>query len=139
MTWRPAVDNTLQWAEVRFEKPRPIYGIIVGGDPNTDEFVTSYRVLFSEDGQLFSYLKENREPKIISGLADSAQKIRVIFRQPVEARVVRVNPFTWHKKIAMQFELVGCEDTQNYVTGRGLPMLTERSVEPGRLFVYSYY
>lgn len=58
LTWRPAPNDEQQWVEVRFDRPKPVYGIIIGGDAFEDKFVTSYEVLFSEDGQVFSHITE---------------------------------------------------------------------------------
>lgn len=138
--WHPVIDNTWQWSEFRLEKPRRIYGIIVGGDAKSNEFVTGYRVLYSEDGKLFSYFKENKKPKVFRGPVSSGQRVRSIFPRPVEARVIRVNPVSWNKKIAMQLEPVGCDDSKeqvNYDSGvAGLALYTDQSIEPGKTNVY---
>jgi hypothetical protein len=57
-SWRPAANDDEPWIEIRFSRPKPVYGVIVKGDIAEDMYVTSYKLLFSENGQAFSYLKE---------------------------------------------------------------------------------
>lgn len=138
ITWSPATNDEQQWVEIQLTHPTPIYGVIVGGDAFDDKFVTSYRVLFSEDGNVFSYITEQRGdtsmPKVMRGPVDGSTPVRQIFHPPIEAKVVRINPITWHKSIAMQIELVGCgENVVSTTTAAPVlttPLITETIVRP---------
>ncbi|XP_071561739.1 hemocytin [Temnothorax nylanderi] len=109
--WEPETTNANQWLDIEFNKPEPIYGVILQGGVSEDKFVTSYRVLFSEDGQTFSYvLDHEKHPRVFRGPVDKVQSVKQKFYQPVEARVVRINPLTWHNGIAIKVEVLGCQD-----------------------------
>ncbi|XP_026667953.1 hemocytin isoform X2 [Ceratina calcarata] len=105
--WEPEVASADQWIDVKFEKPEPIYGIVVQGAK--DKLVTSYKVLFSEDGHSFSYiLDEGRTPRVFKGPMKGFVPLEEKFYVPIEARVVRIIPLTWQNDIAMKVELLGC-------------------------------
>ena len=43
----------------------PLYGIEIAGSEVYDAYVTSYYVLYGDDGNVFSFLTENGAPKVI--------------------------------------------------------------------------
>jgi len=109
--WEPEIMNTDQWLDIVFNKPEPIYGVILQGGVSEDKFVTSYKVLFSENGQTFSYvLDHEKQPRVFRGPIDKVQSVKQKFYQPIEAKIVRINPLTWHNGIAIKIEVLGCQD-----------------------------
>lgn len=109
--WEPEMTNANQWLDIEFDKPEPIYGVILQGGISEDKYVTSYKVLFSENGQTFSYmLDREKQPRVFRGPVDKIQSVKQRFYQPVEARIVRINPLTWHNGIAIKVEVLGCRD-----------------------------
>lgn len=76
-----------------------------------NKFVTSYKMLFSEDGHAFSYvLDDGKQPRVFRGPVDAWKPVEQKFYVPIEAKVVRINPLSWHNEIAMQVELLGCQE-----------------------------
>lgn len=133
LTWRPSPDDPEPWVEIQLEQPEPIYGIIVGGDAFEDIFVTSYHVIFSEDGHTFSTLGNG---EALRGPADSNEPVKQIFQTGIEAKIVRVYPVTWHEGIAMQIELIGCGQEETTTTAAPIfttPIYTETIARPGIL------
>lgn len=119
--WEPEMMNANQWLDIEFNKPEPIYGVILQGGVTEDKFVTSYKVLFSENGQTFSYvLDREKQPGVFRGPIDKIQSVKQRFYQPFEARVVRINPLTWHNGIAIKVEVLGCQD-------HAMPMTTVKT------------
>lgn len=96
--------------EIAFEKPVPIYGVILQGSPIFDQYVTSFKILYNQgDGQTFYHLvDETRNPEIFNGPVDSRTPVKSMFKIPIEAKVVRIYPLTWHGSIAIRVELLGC-------------------------------
>ena len=54
--WRPAENTDQNWVEIWLNRAEAIYGIIVAGDPKDDAHVTSFEIMYSEDGHVFSYI-----------------------------------------------------------------------------------
>nr|XP_034190302.1 hemocytin [Osmia lignaria] len=109
--WEPEYAGTDQWLDIKFQKPEPIYGIILQGSGVEDKFVTSYQVLFSENGHSFSHvLDDKKQPRIFSGPVNKYKPVEQKFHEPIEAKVVRINPLSWHNGIAIRVELLGCQE-----------------------------
>lgn len=97
--------------QINLGRQEPIYGVVVKGSPLYDEYVTSFKVLYSPDGHTFSYImNENKEPQIFRGSVDPNTPVKQMFTTPVEAKVVRINPHTWHEGICLRVELIGCAE-----------------------------
>ncbi|KAJ8974052.1 hypothetical protein NQ317_002298, partial [Molorchus minor] len=118
-SWAPKYSNQDQYLQIDLGKQEPVYGVIVRGSPLYDEYVTSYKIMYSPDGHIFYYIL-NREnyPIIFRGSIDTTTPIRQIFETPVEAKLLRINPQTWNNGISMRVELIGCaeEKTTTAVT-----------------------
>jgi hypothetical protein len=66
-TWLAGEDDAEQYLQIDFNQSLPIYGILVRGNPLTEQFVTSYKVLFSNDGFSFSEATDiYGVPKVLS-------------------------------------------------------------------------
>lgn len=124
--------------DIKFQKPESIYGIIVQGSAMENKFVTSYKVLYSENGHTFSYVADGqKEPQIFRGPVDQFKPVEQKFYEPIEAKVIRVNPLSWHNDIAMKVELLGCQEmvtTSVSVTenvSATTTMITEEIIIPG--------
>lgn len=108
-SWAPEFSNENQYLQIDLGRQEPIYGLVIRGSPLYDEYVTSFQVLYSPDGQIFYYLlnRENR-PEIFRGSIDSATPVRTIFEVPFEAQIIRINPQTWNNGISLRVEIIGC-------------------------------
>lgn len=99
----------MQYLQIGFPKAMPLYGIIIRGHPLFDQYVTSFKILHSFDGVAFHYLvDETKHPQIFSGPIDSRSPVQSQFKIPIEARVIRIYPLTWHGGISVRAELLGC-------------------------------
>lgn len=87
----------------------PMYGVIMRGHPLFDQYVTSFKILHSYDGTAFHYLTDDTtHPQIFSGPIDPRTPVQSLFKIPIEAKVIRIYPLTWHGGIAIRIELLGC-------------------------------
>ncbi|KAH9629264.1 hypothetical protein HF086_008346 [Spodoptera exigua] len=86
-SWNPATQDQNQYIQVELPRREPIFGVKMQGSPLFDQYVTSYEVLYDSRTPETQWL----EP-------------------PVEAKVIRIHPLTWHEEISIRFELVGCSE-----------------------------
>jgi len=99
----------MQYLQIAFPKPTPIFGIVTSGSPSYDQYVTSFKILHSFDGIAFHYLvDETGTPQIFRGPIAPRAQAEGFFKIPIESKVVRIYPLTWHERIAMRVELLGC-------------------------------
>lgn len=107
--WAPEFTNQDQYLEIDLGRLEPIYGVIVKGSPLYDEYVTSYRVLYSPDGHDFFYVLNNeKHPQSFRGSIDQKTPVKQIFDVPFEAKKVRINPQIWNNGISLRVEIIGC-------------------------------
>ncbi|EFN85665.1 Hemocytin [Harpegnathos saltator] len=130
-SWEAKVNDARQWLAIEFDRLEPVYGVILQGAVTEDKFVTSYKVLFSEDGQTFSHmLDREKRPRVFRGPIDRSQSVKQIFDQPIEAKTIRIEPLTWHNGIAVRADVLGCRDrTMTSIrTSTELPIVVKTTV-----------
>lgn len=116
-SWSPEINDQMQYLQIAFERPQPIFGVIMRGNPIFDQYVTSFKILHSSNGIAFHYLvDETSQPQIFSGPIDSRTPVKSMFRIPIEAKVVRIYPLKWHGSIAIRTELLGCSLEKSNLT-----------------------
>jgi len=131
--WESKINDANQWLDIEFIIPEPIYGIILQGSVTEDKFVTSYKLLFSENGQTFSYILDKKgQPRVFRGSVNKIQPVEQKFHQPIEAKIIRINPLTWHNGIAMKVEILGCRDHIMTITEQSTlkTMISEKTTMP---------
>lgn len=113
LPWAPATNDQHQWLQVDLKKEKRITGITTSGSTLLEYqfYVSTYRVLHSVDGQLWSTYREadSTQDKIFQGNTNYLHDVRNNFIPPIEARFVRLNPVQWHQRIALKLELLGCQ------------------------------
>ncbi|PSN34508.1 hypothetical protein C0J52_13396, partial [Blattella germanica] len=107
--WKPLYNNGNQYLEVDLLHQEPVYGTVVSGNADEDEYVTSYQVLYSNDGIRYAYIVDAKGyPAVFRGPVDNRKEVLQQFVKPVEAQYIRWIPLNWNKNIAMKVELLGC-------------------------------
>ncbi|KAM4730766.1 discoidin, CUB and LCCL domain-containing protein 2 [Anableps anableps] len=134
LPWAPSHSDNQQWLQVDLKREKRITGIITTGS-NLREYpyyVSAYRVLFSKDGKEWNFYQETNssQDKIFQGNINYLQEVRNNFIPPIEARFVRINPTSWHQRIALKLELFGCHVPGGARTGVPKPFTTSSSTPP---------
>ncbi|XP_071489782.1 uncharacterized protein [Diadema antillarum] len=112
--WVAQVSDRDQWIEVQLPRPTTIVGVQTqgrGGDQN-EEWVSSFDVRYRREGPVLQYV--NNADGIAQTFEGNSDKNTIktnYFAQPVEAELIRIQPKTWNRRIALRFELLGCRDS----------------------------
>lgn len=103
--WAALTLDQNQWIQVDFGSPRRVTGVLLQGRNgcSCNQWVTSFRVLFSNDGETF-YSTPTME-----GTFDRDTVARRYLDKPIVARYFRLNPITWNVHITLRFDLLGCK------------------------------
>nr|XP_053625822.1 hemocytin isoform X2 [Plodia interpunctella] len=110
-SWTPEVMDQQQYIQVEFPHPEPIYGVVVQGSPIFDQYVTSYELMYGDDANVFSKVNDaDGKPKVFRGPVDHKKAMKQMLEPPIEAKFLRLRPLTWHKDIAVRFEVIGCQE-----------------------------
>lgn len=107
--WTPTEQNKFQYLQVTLPQFEPIYGVILKGSPMYDQYITNYHVLHSKDGLQFDYIAKNNQPELFAGPVDARTPRKQLFDPPIEAKSIRISPQSWHGMIAVQLEIIGCQ------------------------------
>lgn len=109
-SWAPKISNLNQYLEIAFTHATPIYGFKIKGNRLLDQYVTSFKVLYTVDDITYHvYEGSNKQVKIFSGSADAKTPVMTVLKEPFEAKRIRFYPISWKNAIAMQVEVMGCE------------------------------
>ncbi|VVD02632.1 unnamed protein product [Leptidea sinapis] len=109
-SWNPAIEDKKPFIQVELPEKTPVYGVVMQGSPLYNHFVTSYEVMYGDDGNVFSPVETpDGNPQIFRGPVDHKNQMKQMFDRPFEAKFVRILPLTWHEEIAVRFELIGCK------------------------------
>ncbi|XP_048577992.1 uncharacterized protein LOC5500372 [Nematostella vectensis] len=101
--WSSRVNDKNQWLQIAFGGITKITGIITQGRQDYDQWVTEYKVEYSENESDFTSYDGG---KILTGNTDRNTKVQHIFRPTISARFIRVRPVTWQGHISMRMELL---------------------------------
>ncbi|GIX94553.1 SCO-spondin, partial [Caerostris darwini] len=109
--WTPEDSNEKQFIEIDLGQVRGVYGIITKGKDSSKEWVSSYQLLYSKNGNSYSYYQDEADKnKVFSGNFDGTTEVKHLFKPPFEAKLVRLEPLTWVGKISLRLELLGCSE-----------------------------
>ncbi|XP_061087264.1 inactive carboxypeptidase-like protein X2 [Conger conger] len=118
--WCAGRTDPLQWFEVDARRLTKFTGVITQGRSSlwSSDWVTSYKVLVSNDSHTWVTIKNGTEDMIFPGNAEKEVPVRNELPVPVIGRYIRVNPRSWHNGggICMRAEILGCPmpDPNNY-------------------------
>ncbi|KAM9773890.1 inactive carboxypeptidase-like protein X2 [Syngnathus typhle] len=129
--WCAGRDDPLQWLEVDARRLTKFTGVITQGRSSlwSSDWVTSYKVMVSNDSHAWVTVKNGSEDMIFRGNREKEIPVRNIFPTPLVARYIRVNPQSWFNKgsICMRAEILGCPlpDPNNYYHRRNEVITTD--------------
>jgi len=111
--WKPDDTDVNPYIQIDLLEPTHVTGFITQGKPETNEFVTTYTVYFSNDGVNFlPYTDEFNRPVTFTANSDSTTPVTNLLdvNRPITAQYFQIHPTTWNEDIAMQVEALGCKE-----------------------------
>ncbi|XP_048114611.1 EGF-like repeat and discoidin I-like domain-containing protein 3 isoform X1 [Alosa alosa] len=119
--WTAAENDRWPWIQVNLLRRMRITGVITQGAKRMGkpEYVKSYRVAFSQDGERWSmYIdRGTRQDMEFLGNVDNNTPSANSFTPPIEAQFIRIYPQVCRGHCTLRIELLGCE-----LTGCSEPM-----------------
>nr|XP_009858662.1 lactadherin [Ciona intestinalis] len=113
--WMPHHDGRNQYLEIDMGSAMAVTGIVTQGARRylANQFVTSFKVAHSKDGEFWRTYTEDNVEKIFAGNFDNDTPVRNSFKNPILARYIKFKPMTYQKHITLRMELYGC-DIEDY-------------------------
>ncbi|KAL5022368.1 hypothetical protein ScPMuIL_001523 [Solemya velum] len=131
--WSAGKNNQYQWIQADFNVTKKIVGVVTKGrdaisDSGTIQWVKTFKVLYSDDGQAWETVKgESGDAMVFNGNTDQNTEVTNNLPQPISARFLRIKPLTWHAYMSMRFDVIGCECSGMLVEGVSNDMMTASS------------
>ncbi|XP_068684952.1 EGF-like repeat and discoidin I-like domain-containing protein 3 [Montipora foliosa] len=122
--WVAACNDVNQWLQICLGNAIITRVATQGRNHNSwphgvhNQWVTKYKLQYSNDGVTFQYYKEQRVVKEFTGNSDRDTVVENVLNSPIEMKFIRFQPTAWHCHISMRVELYGCrEDVDECRTG----------------------
>ena len=103
MAWCPQSKMIGEWIQVSSWEPSMWTDIIIQGQGDRNQWVTSFKVAYTLNGHEWQ-LADNG--KIYQGSFNRSSKRRITFDNPILARAVRIFPQTWHGFPCLRFDAI---------------------------------
>ncbi|CAH1240852.1 EDIL3 [Branchiostoma lanceolatum] len=108
--WTAKTNTIGQWLQVDLGETERVTGTIVQGSHyGNAHWVTSYKLQHSADGTIWTpYADSDGSDKVFAGNTDRNTHVTNVLDYPIDARYVRFVVQSWHYKISMRTEILGC-------------------------------
>ncbi|XP_066029720.1 uncharacterized protein [Pocillopora verrucosa] len=108
--WSARQNNKNQWIQVALGSYTKLTSIATQGRNAQSQWVTAYKLQYSEDGVNFYYYKVpgQSSPKVFKGNKDRDSIVYHHLNPPIEARYIKLRPTAWYGHISLRMELYGC-------------------------------
>ncbi|KAL9968116.1 hypothetical protein ACROYT_G026448 [Oculina patagonica] len=116
--WSARTNDVNQWLQVDLgSRYTRVTRVATQGRNAVNQWVTKYKLQYSNDGLHFQYYREQGQSKVkeFAGNADQDTVVDHELNPPIKARYIRFQPVTWHSHISMRVELYGCEACQDHL------------------------
>ncbi|KAM3599721.1 uncharacterized protein V6R79_010309 [Siganus canaliculatus] len=104
--WMPSGSATSSWIQVNLGEQKKVTGIVLQGCPQSDNWVTKYKLQHSADGSTWTDYTADGE--YFLGSADKNTPETQLLGTPVSAQYVRIIPLEFNGQIGLRFDVLGC-------------------------------
>lgn len=105
--WSSKTNDAHQWIKVDLGRMIRITSIATQGRQDFDQWVVSYILYYSLDGNTFTPYNKGIA---FTGNDDQNTVVKHGLRPSIFASFIRFHPQSWHKHISMRLELYGCTE-----------------------------
>ncbi|KAL9964183.1 hypothetical protein ACROYT_G027778 [Oculina patagonica] len=111
--WTAETKDGNQWIQVDLGNNTKITGLATQGEYKYDQWVTKYKIQYSDDGMNFRYYKvpgrnSSKLSKVFNGNKNKNSIVKQTFNPPIVARYIRLRPTAWKGRISLRMEIYGC-------------------------------
>ncbi|XP_067022555.1 lactadherin-like [Acropora muricata] len=109
-SWSAQQNAIGEYLQIDLGKERVVNKIATQGRPSGDQWVTSYKLLFSSDGANWNEYQNNGVVKVFTANSDRGTIVSHMLSPRISSRYVRFSALSWHDHISMRVELYGCSN-----------------------------
>lgn len=104
--WKPSGNPASSWIQVNLGQPKRVTGIVLQGCPQSDHWVTRFKLQHSYDGS--SWTDYTADGLFFPGTTDRNTPETQLLGTPVLAQFVRVLPLEVNGQAGLRLEVLGC-------------------------------
>ncbi|XP_067402744.1 discoidin, CUB and LCCL domain-containing protein 1 [Emydura macquarii macquarii] len=116
LSWASNHSSHREWLEIDLGEKKRITGIRTTGSTmlNFNFYVKTFIMNYKSNNSKWRPYKRilSNEEKVFQGNSNYGDIVRNNFIPPIVTRYVRIIPQTWHQRIALKVELIGCRIIQ---------------------------
>ncbi|WAR14241.1 HMCT-like protein [Mya arenaria] len=115
LPWTPVPTDLHPYVQVDFLEPKTLSGVLIQGSPYKSEWVTSYQVYTSLDGNTwtpYSDIVNAKIPTTFKGNKDNTGEVTNLFNRNIYGRFIRIYPISFHTAATLMFEILGCNPSE---------------------------
>ncbi|XP_037750617.1 discoidin, CUB and LCCL domain-containing protein 1 isoform X3 [Chelonia mydas] len=116
ISWASNHSSHREWLEIDLGEKKRITGIRTTGSTmlKFNFYVKTFIMNYKNNNSKWKTYKGilSNEEKVFQGNSNYGDLVRNNFIPPIVARYVRIIPQTWHQRIALKVEMIGCRITQ---------------------------
>ncbi|OWF49028.1 Thrombospondin-4 [Mizuhopecten yessoensis] len=130
--WTPVPDAD-QWIQVLLNSSYKINQLMLQGQADEDNWVTSFGITYCTDGVTWLNYTNGTGDTTFEGNSDRDTIVTNMLDPEIITRLIRIHPLTWNNHVGLRLELVGCSEllfryyrttcerclTTNYCVGDG--------------------
>ncbi|XP_044163578.1 retinoschisin-like [Acropora millepora] len=109
-SWSTRHNAIGQYLQIDLGKERVVNKIATQGRPSDDQWVTSYKLLFSSEEANWNEYQNNGVVKVFTANSDGGTIVSHKLSPRISTRYVRFSALSWHNHISMRVELYGCSN-----------------------------
>ncbi|XP_071504668.1 uncharacterized protein [Diadema antillarum] len=112
--WIPSVSDTNQWIQATMLDNTLFRGIQTQGSSDVEAWVESFKLQYSNDTIVWTSVTTfDNGSQVFSGNVDQISTVSHSFPDAY-GLVFRIIPLTWHLRIGLRFELIGCSNARMF-------------------------
>ncbi|WAQ93429.1 MFGM-like protein [Mya arenaria] len=115
LPWTPVPTDPHPYVQVDFLEPKALSGVLIQGSPYKSEWVTSYQVYTSLDGNTwtpYSDILNAKIPTTFKGNKDNTGQVTNLFNRNIYGRFIRLYAISFHTAATLIFEVFGCNPSE---------------------------
>jgi len=106
--WAAASPNKGHWIQVDLYKPKTVYGVMIQGRGQIQQWVTKFKVQYGDTIDSLKYISSGPKPMIFDGVTDPTTAYARRFPTPVRTRFIRIVVEAFFVHPNLRFDIILC-------------------------------
>jgi len=107
--WCPAENSKGdQWIQVNLYKPKTVYGLMIQGRSQIQQWVTKFKVQYGDDVNSLKYISVGSKPLVFDGATDPDTAYARRFPKPIETKFIRIVVDNFYVHPCLRFDFLEC-------------------------------